>query len=131
MISRILLAVLLPGVAVLLSGCGGESLAEVSGTVWIDGKPLPRGEIIFEAADGKKTPAAGPIQDGLYKVKVLPGSKKVKINASRPTAKPDPVMGAAAQESMIPEEFNTRTQLTAEIQPGKQEGVDFKVRALP
>ncbi len=112
------------------AGCGG-SAAEVSGTVLIDNQPLADGEIIFEAADGQSTPAAGPIKDGKYSVKVAPGPKKVRINASRPTRKPDPVMGAAARESMIPPEFNANTRLTADVKAGKNEGVNFEVKALP
>jgi hypothetical protein len=116
---------------ILFSGCGGEPATEVSGTVLIDNKPLPEGEIIFEAADGLKTPAAGPIKDGKYTVTVAPGPKKVKINASRPTAKPDPVMGSAARESMIPPEFNERTRLTADVPAGgKMDGVNFEVKSI-
>jgi hypothetical protein len=114
---------------VALPGCGG-GLSEVSGTVKMDGKPLPEGEIIFEAADGKATPAGGPIKDGRYTVQVAPGAKKVKITASRPTAKPDPVMKEAARESMIRPEFNERTTLKADVKPGKQDGVDFDVKSI-
>ena len=78
-----------------------------------------------------KSPAAAPIKDGKYTVKVLPGAKKVRINASRQPAKPDPVMGAAARESMVQPQYNLETTLTADVKPGKQEGVDFKVKSIP
>jgi hypothetical protein len=116
--------------ASLTLGCG-DGLAEVSGTVTVDDRPLQEGEIIFEEADQSKSPAAGPIVGGKYTVQVPPGSKKVRINASRPTKKPDPVLGAAARESMIAPEFNERTRLTAEIKPGKQDGVNFAVQGTP
>ena len=122
---------LVAGVLFLFTGCGGESPADVTGTVKVDGQPLAEGEIIFEAADGTTTPGAGPIKDGRYEIKVLPGAKKVRISASRPTRKPDPVMGAAAREQMIAREFNQQTKLTAEVRPGKNEGVDFDVKAIP
>jgi len=121
----VLLAVIL-GVA----GCGGSE-AEVSGSVNVDGQPLKEGDIIFEAADGSVTPAAGKIVDGKYSLKVLPGPKKVRINASRPTKKPDPVMGAAARESMIAAEFNEQTRLTADVKAGRQAGVNFEVKSIP
>lgn len=123
-------AVVAAGLA-LLAGCGGESEADVSGTVLIDGTPVPEGEIIFEAADGSKTPGAGPIKDGKYAVRVLPGPKKVRINASRPPKKRDPVLGDAAREQMLGPEYNMSTKLTADIKPGRNEGVDFQVKALP
>lgn len=116
----------------LLVGCSGGGLTEVSGTVLIDDAPLKEGEIIFEEIDGSKTPAGGPIADGKYTVKVLPGSKKVLIKASRPTSKPDPVMGSAAKEARVGPEYNEKTTLTADINAsGRQEGVDFKVKEAP
>lgn len=125
------LLVLLGMVAACGCGLGGPSLSEVSGTVKIDGAPLQKGDIIFEAQDGQGTPQGTSIVDGKYTLRVAPGKKKVRISASRPTKHVDPVMGAAAQESMIPEEFNVQSKLTAEITGGKQEGVDFEVTALP
>jgi hypothetical protein len=111
-------------------GCSGSE-SEVSGTVLMDNQPLKEGDIIFEDVEGKVTPVAGKIVDGKYSLKVLPGKKKVKISASRPTKKVDPVMGAAAREAMIPVEFNEQTKLTAEVKPGKQDGVNFEVKSLP
>ena len=113
-----------------LAGCSVPE-AEVSGTVKIDGQPLKEGDILFEETDKSKTPAAGKIVDGKYALKVLPGSKLVRINASRPTGKVDPHMKSVGRESMVAAEFNERTTLKAEITPGKQEGVDFNVKSIP
>jgi hypothetical protein len=125
-------AALLLGAAllVLASGCG-SSPSEVTGTVMVDGKPLPEGEIIFEAADSKTTPTSAPIKDGKYTASVVPGAKKVRVTASRPARKPDPVMGAAARESAVAAEFNEKTTLKADIKPGANAGVDFSVKAAP
>jgi hypothetical protein len=113
-----------------VAGCG-VSEAEVSGTVTMDKQPLKEGDIVFEESDKSKTPAAGKIVEGRYTVKVLPGSKIVRITASRPTKKPDPVMGSAAREPMIAKEFNEHSTLRAEIRPGKQDAVDFDVKSVP
>jgi hypothetical protein len=112
-------------------GCSGSGLAEVSGTVLMDDQPLKEGEIIFEEKDQSKTPAAGKISEGKYKLEVTPGSKIVKILASRPTAKPDPVMGSAAREAALGTEFNEKSTLTYTVTSGRNEGVDFKVKELP
>ncbi len=130
-ISKLLSVALAIAGLTLLVGCAGEREAEVSGSVNIDGKPLPEGEIIFEASDGSKTPGTGPIMQGQYTAKVLPGPKKVKILASRPTKIPDRMLGAAAREPMIAPEFNLKTKLEVELKPGKNEGVNFEVKALP
>src|SRR5262245_55766370 len=123
-------AVFLTAAALAVPGCG-SSLAEVSGTVLVDGNALPEGEIIFEAEDGKTTPAASPIKDGKYTVLLRPGAKKVKVNASRPPLKRDPVLGDAARESMIRPEYNTKTTLKTDVKPGRQENVNFEVKSIP
>ena len=117
-------------------GCGlgcvsAEAPAEVSGTVLVDGQPLSDGEIVFVAADNSKAPAAGPVVNGKYAVAVTPGPKKVKIQASRAPGKPDPVMGSAARQARLGPEFNEKSKLTADVKPGKNEGVDFQVKELP
>jgi hypothetical protein len=112
-------------------GCNSaETPAEVSGTVLLGSEPLAEGEIIFEAVDKSTAPGAGIIKDGKYTIQVLPGSKKVKIKASRPAAKIDPVMKIAMKESILGPEFNEKTTLKAEIKPGKNEKVDFQVKQI-
>jgi hypothetical protein len=123
----ILLAVL----TAALPGCMGDGLAEVSGTVTMDGQPLKDGEIILESTDQKSTPAGAKISDGAYSMRTTPGSKVVRILSSRPTSKPDPVMGSAAREAAIGSEYNQDSQLRATINPGKQSGLDFQVKELP
>lgn len=123
------LIMLVAGLGVL-GGCGGPTEAEVSGTVYMDGKPLKEGDIIFEEMDKSKTPAAGKIADGKFTLKVTPGSKIVRVNASRPTKKPDPVMGSAAKEEMIAKEYNELSILKAEIK-GKTEDLRFEVKSIP
>ena len=113
------------------AGCGGEQLADVTGTIKMDGKPLPEGEIIFEAADGTKAPVAAPIRDGAYAAQVPPGAKKVKVLATRPPKRRDPILGDTAREPMVGPEYNDRTTLTADIKPGKNADVNFEVKELP
>lgn len=122
---------LMAGLLLMVVGCLGDGLADVSGTVTMDGQPLKEGEIIFEAADNSTTPAGGKIAEGKYSLRVTPGAKKVKVLASRPTSKPDPVMGSAARESALGAEYNTNSTLKADIKPGKQDGIDFAVKQLP
>ena len=44
---------------VVLGGCSSSETVEVAGTVSWDGKPLPDGEIVFVAHDGRSTVGAG------------------------------------------------------------------------
>ena len=112
-------------------GCNSaEAPAEVSGTVLLGSEPLAEGNIIFEALDKSTAPGAGIIKDGKYTIQVLPGSKKVKIQASKPGTKVDPVMKSAMPESILGPEFNDKTTLKAEIKPGKNEKIDFQVKQM-
>ncbi len=112
-------------------GCNSaETPAEVSGTVLLGSEPLAEGNIIFEALDKSTAPGAGIIKDGKYTIQVLPGSKKVKIQASKPGTKIDPVMKSAMPESILGPEFNDKTTLKAEIKPGKNEKIDFQVNQM-
>lgn len=111
-------------------GCGSSSptLYDVTGTVTFDGQPVTDGEIILIPVEPGETPDAGPIKDGKFSLKARPGEKKVDIQAVRkhPTKTvPDPVTGTRpALESYIPERYNSKTELTAEIGPG-QEPLEF------
>jgi hypothetical protein len=112
-------------------GCNSaETPAEVSGTVLLGSEPLAEGNIIFEALDKSTAPGAGIIKDGKYTIQVLPGSKKVKIQASKSGTKVDPVMKSAMPESILGPEFNDKTTLKAEIKPGKNEKIDFQVKQM-
>ena len=123
---------LLGGLLLAAAGCGTtETPAEVSGTVLMDGQPLPDGEIIFEAADNAKAPVGGPIANGKYVVKTTPGAKKVKIQSSRPGTKGDAMMGSASREARLGPEYHAKSTLTADLKPGKNDGVDFQVKELP
>jgi hypothetical protein len=58
-----------------ISGCG-SSTATVKGKVFLDGKPLKGGTVVFASADGKGAPASGPIEeDGSYTVLRAPTGK--------------------------------------------------------
>jgi hypothetical protein len=120
----------LVGILLLCAGCAAPE-AEVSGTVYVDEQPLKEGDILFEEADKSKTPAAGKIVEGKYTVKVLPGAKVVRVTASRPGKIVDAAMGGPSLEQYIAGEFNEKTTLTADIKPGKQEKVDFRVKSIP
>jgi len=111
-------------------GCGKKSgddiaRAEVSGTVTLDGNPIPEGMISFLPEKG---PAAqAPITDGKYSIKdkggVPVGTCKISIEAMKETGKtlPGGATGQPEKEKVqyIPPKYNSKTTLTATITPGK------------
>jgi len=115
------------GVAVVLfAGCQTDPFVDVSGTVTLDGNPIPEGEIIFLAPDGSATPSAGPIRDGKFKCRATRGMKKVQINATRDTGRKE-MDGWPIRESIIPERYNTRTELTADVGASKTNDFTFEL----
>ena len=126
-----LLGIGCPLLILISLGCNSAEVpAEVSGTVLLGSEPLAEGNIIFESLDNSKAPGAGAIKDGRYTIQVLPGAKKVKIQASKPGTKIDPVMKSAMPESILGPEFNDKTTLKAGIKPGKNEKIDFQVKLI-
>lgn len=127
--NRSLRLLVLAGLA-LLAGCGpsGPRTYPVSGTVLFDGKPLPRGDIIFHAARLDMGADAGKIKDGKYSFRAKAGKKKVAILASAEVpGKRDPLMGPL-MENYIPERYNDETILAAEVKESGENHFDFQLQ---
>jgi hypothetical protein len=114
-----------------IAGCGRDGLTDVTGTVTIDGAPLAAGDIVFEATDKKTAPQGATITNGEFKLRVAPGQKIVRINASEGTGVIDPLMKSEEHRSIIPPEFNEKSTLTAEIKPGQNPPLSFAVKKIP
>ena len=63
---------------VTLIGCGGDSdlpdLGSVTGTVTLDGKPLPNATVEFTPVDGGRPSVAMTEDDGEYELEYTPGN---------------------------------------------------------
>lgn len=127
---RIQRAALAGGVLVLLlagAGCSNDPFRQVSGSVTLDGKPLPEGEIIFISPDNSTTPSTGPITNGTFRCKATVGAKKVQVNAVRDTGKVE--LGAKVYESIIPPKYNSQTTLTADVKDSGPNEFTFEVKS--
>ena len=109
-------AVLLSACVILLplAGCGGSDrlpTAKVSGTVTLDGNPLPKGRISFVPQDGSGRPASGQIAgDGSFVLGTYEesdgavlGRHKVSLVAREERGALPPDDGGA--KSLIPESY--------------------------
>lgn len=117
-----------------LVGCGagadGPPMYAVSGLVTFDGQPVEKGRILFRQTDGDRQAFAGEIVQGKYEVKARSGPTTVEIRASRPipgkfdnsNGTPEPV-----GEMYIPEKYNSRTELTADIAPTAKNEIPFEL----
>lgn len=125
-----------------MSGCGGgatDSLPRhaVSGNVTLDDKPLPSGSISFDPADPGKpdaVSAGATISNGSYSVAqadgLTPGVYRVSINSRGGAAAVSPTEAPGAPpktrpKDLIPEKYNTKSTLKAEVKPGESPRFDF------
>jgi len=102
-------------------GCGksGAKKLDVSGTVKFDGKDVAEGDIIFVPENTAIGAEGGKIKDGKYTIKAPEGKCKVQITANRPIPGKKGPMGEDAIEQYIPEKYNEKTTLAAEVSTGK------------
>lgn len=123
-----------------LAGCSGSSGDDlpreaVSGTVTLDGAPLPSGSISFSPDGGGPGGGGGTITDGRFsiarEVGLPPGNYKVAINSAKKRedqTKPAQAGGGksvAVAKELIPTKYNARSQLKVEIKKGG--GNDLKL----
>ena len=106
---------------VLFAGCGSNGYKEIRGTVTYDGQPVKTGTITLLPPDGKGPTAAAIITDGEYSTKAAFGPKQVKIEAFviKGTQRyPGSMMMCDIREQILPERYNTKTELTCDITSG-------------
>ncbi len=118
-------------------GCGKSSCA-VSGTVLVDGQPLPDGRIAFRPAvetKGARTVQA-VVDDGAYAFTknqgIAPGKFSVVITGRRKTGTFLPQEEGSGEvieryEQYLPANYNTNTELTADI-VGDASDLDFDLK---
>ncbi|MFG0262992.1 MAG: hypothetical protein ACF788_11425 [Novipirellula sp. JB048] len=114
------------GALSLSVGCGGGSdldLHPVTGTVTFDGEPIPEGRVQFRALEGDQRSFAGKIENGAYSVETFTGPMRVEVRASRLIPgkfdeTSNPGEKTPVGEMYIPEKYNSRSELSADIPAG-------------
>lgn len=112
-----------------LTGCGGDSsMATIEGKVTLDGAPLDNGAISFVPADGETASAGVRIENGAYKATVPIGAKRIEITATKVVGQRAAYAGQADSpqmditKSIVPDRYNTKSELTLEVKPGVNDG---------
>lgn len=129
--------------AVAAAGCGSKPklppLAEVSGTVTLDGKPLPRGMVQFVPDESKGNagpPATGYLDaDGRFTLSTagvrgaVLGFHRIGIDARQEVD----LSQTSWAPSLIPEQYNNpaTSGLTAEVKAGQRNVVELKLLSTP
>jgi hypothetical protein len=104
----------------------------VGGQVFVDGQPVPNGEIRFFPIEGTQGPVSGsPIKDGTYLAKykdgVPVGKHRVEIMAyrSQKGSMPEEIAReGGATEQYLPEKYNANSELTCTVD-SETENLDF------
>jgi hypothetical protein len=108
-------------------GCSSDSeKGTVSGTVTLDGQPLPSGLIRFVPVDGQTPTADATITDGEFSAEVPIGEKQVSISAPKVVGKrpayqaPNSPMIDIVEE-LLPARYNVKSELTLSVTGGRQD----------
>jgi hypothetical protein len=126
------IGLLVPLVSLLsVAGCskpGRPGYQTVTGRVTFDGEPLTEGFVQFCPMDSQTPPESGRIEKGSYRLQSKAGKVSVKIISSRQTGKMDPIMGNPIEEMFIPERYNAKSELTADVVADKANTIDFELK---
>lgn len=122
--------------ACFLMGCGGRGdrpdLGAVTGTVSMDGKPLPNVWVMFNPTAGGRTSIARTNEEGVYELMYLEGAKGANIGTHKVvimTYHEDEIeemklnTGKSVEDPILPK-YNSQTTLTEEVKEGENV-IDF------
>jgi uncharacterized membrane protein len=129
--SVLLSVALFCGGILAVAGCDSGP-STVSGKVTLDGAPLKKGTISFLPSDGLGPTAGASVSDGAYSAEVFPGAKRVEIRGYEVIGQ-EPAYGDPngpmkdITKSLVPPKYNDGSSLTADIQSGANENVNFEV----
>ena len=106
-------------------GCGSDpKLYRVVGAVSWKGEAVADGHINFLPEDGNVHPVTAKITNGKYDAKVPPGKMKVEIWADKDLGYSE-AMHQNVKARLIPEDYNSLTKLSFDVQPNDDNVADF------
>jgi hypothetical protein len=119
--------ILIAGLVGLVVGCGGSTPSDrhpISGSVTLDGVPLPAGSISFQPLTPTGTRTGAAISGGVYSIDAahgLPSGKyRVAISSAAPQATSSQGIASpggtrAVPVELIPPEYNVKSDKTIEV----------------
>jgi hypothetical protein len=133
---------LLTALALLwLPGCGKSGYSElglldVTGTVTLDGKPLPGAKVAFEG-DDKRSAIGTTNSTGNYALMydsqtrgATPGAKIVRITTAEVGEGGGAAEGAAAAQEKVPARYNRQSELKADVSASNKT-FNFDLKSAP
>lgn len=121
------------------AGCSrSDGRLQVSGTVSLDGNPLPNGSVMFFPTEPGMTPNGATISNGRFALGgaagIQPGAYRVEIRSytqSTELASNGEFMEMPTETNIIPPEYNEKTTLTVVIQPNDVNDLKFELSSNP
>lgn len=115
-------------------GCTGQNggegmpeLAKVTGTVTMDGAPLPNVTVTFTSPDGQSSFGLTDA-DGKYELTYRNNAKGAQVGENKVTIEtPLEAPPGPGYKDPIPEQYNTKSTLTAMVKAGEDNTFDFKL----
>jgi hypothetical protein len=124
------------------AGCGRSSgyaelgLVEVTGTVALDGKPLPNAKVSFEG-DDKRSATGTTDAAGNYALMydsqtrgTTPGKKTVRITVADVGEGGGAAEGVAAAKEPVPPRYNRQSELKADVSASNKT-FNFDLKSAP
>jgi len=116
------------------SRASGPELASVSGTVRLDGEPLPGADLLFIPENG--SPSSGATdQNGRYYLRysasrdgAMPGKHTVRISTYRAARLDENGQHVPGSPEKLPPEYHRNSKLTEEVKSGKNT-IDFDLKS--
>ena len=110
---------------VAVSGCdSGPRMYRVVGDISWQGQPVVDGNINFLPQNGDVHPVSAKIVNGKYDVRVPAGKMKVEIFADKDLGYNE-AMHQNVKTRLIPEEYNSLSKLTFDVQANDNNRADF------
>jgi hypothetical protein len=114
----------------LAAGCGtsGPEVAPVKGRVTLDGRPLESVDVVFQPTDGKSPSTSRTDEDGNYEMLYKRGLMGARVGDH--TVRIGFTSGIIKNPPNLPAQYNTASELRAEVKPGANEfNFDLKSEA--
>ena len=126
---------LLAAVALVLffAGCNSSppGKVKVQGTVNWNGQPLVNGSIQFFIIENDYLGGSAMIENGKFNFFCKPGKMRVEIAANRPSASAGADERLPPSEHYIPDRYNAKSELTAEVTLDGENHFDFSLTEKP
>lgn len=121
-------------IGLALSGCGPQDMGRVSGTVTLDGKPLPDAIIQFQPTNGERPSAAATDATGHYELMYATTTKGARVGEHAVTIstysefKVDEETGnrSPGTPELLPAKYNIKSELKKTVEPGSNT-IDFEL----